>query len=174
MLKDANAPAPLEVARVVRAHGLRGGVSVALHWRGSETLQEVEEVTLQLEGAEPRTFPVRKVSGTGAFRVLELVGIDDRNAAEALRGARVSITRAALPPLETGEYYLADLVGATVTAPDGVVGRVIEIALYPSVDSLVIETPEGERLEQPLIDHWLESVDVQAATVRLTSRDGLV
>jgi ribosomal 30S subunit maturation factor RimM len=69
---------------------------------------------------------------------------------------------------------LADLVGATVTAPDGIVGTVVEVALHPSVDALVIETPDGGRLEQPLLDHWLSAVDPSGKSIVLTSRDGLM
>lgn len=166
--------APLEIGRVVRAHGLRGAVNIALHFKGSDALDDAQQVTLKDAAGAERAYAVRHVGGTGGFRTLELEGVDDRNQAEALRGARVLISRLELPPLEPGAYYLADLVGATVSAPDGVVGQVVEIALHPSVDALVIETPEGERLEQPLLDHWLQRVDVAAKAVVLTSRDGLM
>jgi hypothetical protein len=45
---------------------------------------------------------------------------------------------------------------------------------YPSVDAVVIETPEGRRLTQPLSEPWLERVDVAAGRVHLSSIDGLI
>jgi 16S rRNA processing protein RimM len=174
MLTALESSTQLELGRVVRAHGLRGGLSVALHWKGSDGLDEARRVVLRVETRPDTEFDVRRVSGTGAFRILELEGIVDRTQAESYAGAKVLIARSDLPPLEPGEYYLADLVGATVAAPDGVVGRVVEIAMHPSVDALVIETPDGGRVEQPLLDHWVERVDVANALVHLASRDGLV
>jgi 16S rRNA processing protein RimM len=106
--------------------------------------------------------------------LLRLEGVSDRDAAEALSGATVSVPRTDLPPLEQGEYYLCDLVGLEVSGPSGAVGRVIEVQMYPSVDAIVIEAPSGEHLEQPLLAEWLERVDVPGGCIALRSLDGLL
>jgi 16S rRNA processing protein RimM len=121
-----------------------------------------------------RTFKVRGARAADRAVLLSLVGVDDRDAAEALRGSTVCVPRAALPPLADGEYYLCDLVGATVVAPQGVVGEVVEVRVHPSVDTLVLRTPDGVILEQPIADPWIESVDVGEMRVELTSTDGIV
>jgi ribosomal 30S subunit maturation factor RimM len=76
--------------------------------------------------------------------------------------------------LAAGEYYLSDLVGAEVVAPDGVVGKVVELGLHPSVDTLIIETADGTRVEQPMVETWVKSVDTTGGRVELSSRDGLI
>jgi 16S rRNA processing protein RimM len=106
--------------------------------------------------------------------LVRVEGVADRDAAEALAGATVSVLRSDLPPLAEGEYYLCDLVGLDVSGPAGAVGRVIEIQMYPSVDAIVIEGPSGERFEQPLLDQWLERVDVAGGGIQLSSLDGLL
>src|SRR5262249_7290243 len=105
--------------------------------------------------------------------LLSLGGVHDRTAAESLQGWHVSVERAALPPLEEGEYYLCDLVGAEVLGPGGArLGRVVDLRIYPSIDALLIERAEGGFAEQPLVEPWLEGVDVAARQVVLSSTDG--
>lgn len=145
-----------------------------LHWADSDALERVKSVTLVRggEALEPRRM-------TSARRVdkaylVTFEGVSDRNAAEALRGCEVCVPRAALPPPEEGEYYLCDLVGARVTAPDGDVGEVIEVRVHPSVDTLVVRTPDGRILEQALAEPWIASIDADRKLVELSSVDGLI
>jgi 16S rRNA processing protein RimM len=73
-------------------------------------------------------------------------GIGDRSAAEALRGSLVEVDRSALPPLEEGEYYHADLVGLpAVDAQEAVVGIVAAVENYGAGDLLEIELADGKR-----------------------------
>jgi 16S rRNA processing protein RimM len=164
---------PLELGTVAKAHGLRGELKVTLHWSGSEALQTGSRVLLQ-NASRQGTFEVRSLRGSGRQRVVAFIGIEDRDEAERWQGSKLLVERSELPALGAGEYYLADLVGAEVFAPDGRVGRVLRVTLHPSVDVLVIETEDGTEQELPLLDHWLSEVDVQARRIVLTSRDGLL
>jgi 16S rRNA processing protein RimM len=163
----------VEIGRIAKAHGLLGEVGVKLHWSDSEVLFEVDEVRVEHDGAA-RTLRVESVRPTPKGLLLKLEGIDDRNAAEALRGARVSVPRSALGELQAGEYYLSDLIGCRVVAPAGEVGVVVEVRVHPSVDSAIIADPSGKLREQPLVDAWVEEVDLDARVLRLSSTDGLV
>ena len=106
--------------------------------------------------------------------LVKLEGVGERNGAEALRGRTVWVARSALPASDASEYYLIDLIGAKVTGPEGEIGTVIEIATHPSVDALVIETPEGKKLEQPLVPDWILRVSVAEKLVELSTLDGLI
>ena len=78
-------------------------------------------------------------------------------------------------PSQEGEYYLCDLIGATVRGPDqALVGEVVEVRVHPSVDTLVVRTPEGKLLEQALTEPWIERVDPANKLVELTAIDGLI
>ena len=100
--------------------------------------------------------------------------MNDRDAAQALTGARVLVPRSELPPLAEGEAYLVDLVGAEVVAPDGVIGEVVDIAVHPSVDTLVIRRPDGKLVELALLPAFVAKLDAAGRRVELTSRDGLI
>lgn len=163
----------LQVGQVLRAHGVRGELGVRLHWEQSSSLYQVERVLFVGQG-QTREFLVQSARPAGKGVLLKVEGIDDRDAAEQWRGAQISIKRDALPPLAAGEYYLVDLVGYTVLAPDGAVGTVREVLSYPSVDCVLIETPEGQRFEQPLLPQWLQQVDPLQRQLVLSSREGLI
>lgn len=164
----------IRVGRVTRAHGVVGELEVRPDWEGSSGLLAASEVVLESANGELETRAVRKMRRTPKGLLLQLEGIDDRDEAEARRGQAVRVRRELLPKLADGEYYLCDLIGADVDSPEGPVGRVVEVQMYPSVDALVIEAPDGTLCEQPLLDEWLAGVDVAARRVRLVSRDGLI
>lgn len=173
--KDASTlPGTIRVGRVTRAHGVSGELEVRPDWAEGRGLLDAEQVVLETEtGAlEPRVVRSSRRTAKGVLLLLE--GIADRDAAEARRGCTVRVSRELLPRLGAGEYYLCDLVGAQVTAPDGPVGVVVEVQMYPSVDAIVIDAGDGELLEQPLLDDWITRVDVAARRVELASRDGLI
>ena len=72
-------------------------------------------------------------------------GINDRSAAEVLRGSLIEIDRAALPPLEEGEYYHSDLIGlAAVDGLGSAVGKVSGVENYGAGDLLEIELEDGK------------------------------
>ena len=164
----------VEIGRIGRAHGIRGEVRVHLHWSESDALQHVDEVLVTREKHPPQSMRIERARPAGKGVLLKFSGIDDRDAAEALRGRGVSVPHEALPPLADGEYYLSDLVGARVVGPDGDVGRVVEVRIHPSVDSLVIETKDGERREQAIAEPWIARVDATEGIVELASLDGLI
>ncbi|MEN9579802.1 MAG: rRNA processing protein [Pseudomonadota bacterium] len=165
----------MEVGYVARVHGLRGELRVALHNPESRALDKLDRVFVMRRGeATPLEYRLVGIRPSNDAKLLALAGVEERASAETFRGATVLVRRDELPKLEPGEYYLADLVGCEVSTPEGTLGTVVELGLYPSVETLVIEQPDGTRVEQPLREPWLESVDTLARTVTLTSREGLI
>jgi 16S rRNA processing protein RimM len=164
----------LEVGRVAKPHGVRGELKVQLHWEHSSVLLHVDSVVL-CSGQHPaRSYGVERARRSTRFVLLKLRGVDDRAGADLLRGAAVAVARAQLPALGEGEFYLGDLVGARVLGPGGLVGDVVEVLPYPSVDVAVVRTPEGKLVEQPLTEPWLERVDATQGCIHLSSTDGLI
>lgn len=151
-----------------------------LHFAESDALHRVDAVLLESPRGERTSRRIASVRATGKGVLLGLDGVTNCDGAEALRGYRLLVERSALPPLEPGEYYLADLVGCAVELREGasggrrVIGVVRQVRPDPSVDTLVIEAPDGSLVEQPLGEAWVASVDVAARRVELSSEDGLI
>jgi len=131
----------IALAAVAGAHGVKGEVRLKLFSDSVESLARHEK--LQVGGAERRLLAVRD-SGKTAVALFE--GIADRAAAEALRGSLVEIERSALPPLEDGEYYHADLIGLPAVDREGnALGTVVAVENYGAGDLLEIEVGDGRR-----------------------------
>jgi 16S rRNA processing protein RimM len=112
---------------------------------------------LHVDGVERRLLAIRD---SGKTAVARFEGIDDRSAAEALRGSLVEVDRDALPPLEEGEYYHADLIGLEAFDRDGNrVGAVAAVENYGAGDLLEIEGPDGKRSLIPFRDRIADLVD---------------
>ena len=98
---------------------------------------------LYLGGVERRLLSIRD---SGKTAVARFEGIEDRSAAEALRGSLVEIERSALPALEDGEYYHADLLGLEAVDREGNrVGTVSAVENYGAGDLLEIDVEGGKR-----------------------------
>ena len=163
----------LEVGRFGGAHGLAGELKLKLHFAPGSGFARAKRVWVE-RGGDFAPFDVESVRGGGKALIVKLRGVGDRSAAETLSGKLVEVERTVLPPLATGEYYLADLVGAVVRGPEGVVGEVIDVLVHPTVDSLMLRLPDGSTAEQPLSAAWLQSVDAEEGLVVLSSLDGLI
>lgn len=156
----------LEVGYVARAHGLSGEVRVHLHARESTALLEVDHIYL-----DGREVVIESARPTVGAILLQLEGVSDRDAAEALRGKKVEIDRAAVA-LEPGEYLLADLPGCTVFDAAGVeLGSIVEVMAGPQ-PILVIHGGGRERLV-PAVPEFVREVDTQARRVVVELPDGL-
>lgn len=164
----------VELAAVVRAHGLRGELVLKPFNPESGLLRELSQVTLKVPQAEaPRVFAVSGVRGHSEQVIVALEGVSDRSAAEALRGSLVCVPRSMLPEPEEGEVYLVDLVGLEAREPDGtVIGRVEDIIEYPSVSCLRVEGERGA-WEVPDLERYLTSVDIEAGFVVIEHLDEL-
>jgi 16S rRNA processing protein RimM len=129
----------IALAAVAGAHGVKGELRLKLFTESIEKLKRYENV--YVAGVERKVENVRAGS-SGA--IARLSGIGDRSAAEALRGSVIEVDRSALPPLEPGEYYHADLIGLACFDREGrELGRVIGIENYGAGDLLEVEATDG-------------------------------
>ena len=138
----------IALAAIAGAHGVRGEVRVKLFSDSLESLSRHQ--FLYVGGVSRRLLSVRDGGKTSVAR---FEGVDDRSMAETLRGELVEIDRSALPPLDEGEYYHADLIGlAVVDAGGKPVGTVAGVENYGAGDLLEIQEPGGKRSLIPFRD----------------------
>jgi len=133
------------LAAIAGAHGIRGEVRLKLFTDSPANLAHHPAVFVG--GRELR---LEKVGGAGKAVVARLGGVTSREAAEALRGQLVEVDRAALAPLEDGEYYHADLIGLPcVDAGGAPLGSVVAVENFGAGDLLEIEGEGGKRALVP-------------------------
>jgi 16S rRNA processing protein RimM len=133
------------LAAVAGAHGIGGEVRLKLFAESVEGIARHELVRVG-----ERQLTLRSVKPGGGGAIARFAEIADRNAAEALRGALVTVPRSALPPLEEGEYYHADLIGLPCETQEGEpLGQVVAVENFGGGDILEIDQPGGRRAMVP-------------------------
>ena len=138
----------IALAAIAGAHGVKGEIRLKLFSESVDSLSR--HGTLYVGGAERRLLSIRD---GGKIAVARFEGIADRSTAEALRGSLIEVDRSALPPLEDGEYYHADLIGLDAVDGSGSpLGSVIAVENYGAGDLLEIEGPGGKRSLIPFRD----------------------
>jgi len=134
------------LAAVTGAHGLKGEVRLKLFTDDAEGLKRY--ASFDIDG---RTLTLASVRQAGAGAIARFNEIPDRTAAEALRGKTLTVSREALPPLEEGEFYHADLIGLPVVTPEGdSVGTVLTVENFGAGDVLDIQKPDGKSFMAPM------------------------
>ena len=154
---------PVTLAAVTGAHGVTGEVRLKLFGEGVQALCRHKSfnggaLTLKKLGDDNK--------GGAIARFAEVA---DRNQAEALRGTLLTVPRSALPPLEEGEYYYADLIGlAAVSDAGAALGTVVAVENFGAGDLLEIERPDGKRFMVPMredaVPEWDDAQVVIAST----------
>lgn len=159
------------LAVVTRPHGVRGEVRLRPYDADSELLLDEPEVLLRHPDGVTRAVTFEWIRRANDAFLAKLEGLDDRDEVEALRGAEVLVRRADFPPLEPGEFYVCDVVGAKVVGPGGEVGSIENVVSYPTVEAFVVvpAAGTGAKFEIPLLESFVESVDVEAGIVRVTA-----
>jgi len=170
-LEPAELPADaIEVGRVADAWGIKGWFKVLPHSASPEALFSSKRWYLQPSERGAKTF-----SGTVLLRVREAKehsdtvvasahDVDDRSAAEALRGARIFVARSSFPTASADEYYWVDLIGLEAVNREGLVlGRVKELLSTGPQTVLVLEYFEdGKSMERmiPFVSAYVDDVDL--------------
>jgi 16S rRNA processing protein RimM len=95
-------------------------------------------------------------------------GLEDRDAAEALTGARIEVDPATLPKPAKGEYYVWQVVGLPVVCDGAVVGSVHEVHGTAGGDVFEVSTATGS-VFVPSIRQYVVRVDVAEGIVELVT-----
>jgi 16S rRNA processing protein RimM len=170
-LEAAALPADaVEVGRIADAWGVKGWFKVLPHSASPEALFSSRRWYLLPPEKGPKAFSgpvllrVRQAREHSGAIVASAHEVDDREAAEALKGARIFVSRASFPTAQPDEYYWVDLIGLEVVNREGgVLGRVRDLLSTGPQTVLVIEYLEhGKPAERmiPFVSAYVDTVDL--------------
>jgi 16S rRNA processing protein RimM len=167
-LEAAELPADaIEVARIADAWGIKGWFKVLPHSANPEALFSSKRWFLQPPGGKTTgafRLAIREAKEHSDCVVASSEDVPDRNAAEALRGARVFVPRSSFPTAAEDEYYWVDLMGLSVMNREGVtLGTVRELLANGPQTTLVLESLEnGKPVERmiPFVSAFVDKVDL--------------
>lgn len=163
----------LQVARIGKPHGIRGEVTVQVLTDAPEE-RFVKGEVLHVSGGPVSTLTVKNARWNKAILLLSFVEINDRNAAETLRGSRLEIEADAEPDDDSDEWYEHDLLDLKVMLDGKQVGVVTGLRTNPAQDLLVFEDTDGEEVYLPFVDEFVPEIDTEAGTLTITPPAGLL
>lgn len=160
------------VARIGKAHGLRGEVTIQVH-----TDAPAERFR---PGAQFATEPDRGTVTVSSVRVHQQIyllgfeGISDRTAAEALRNTRLLLAQEDTADEDEG-WREEELLGLQVVTTDGApVGEVSGLHTRPVQDLLQVRRPDGAEVLVPFVIELVPQIDAEAGTVTIDPPAGLL
>jgi 16S rRNA processing protein RimM len=167
----------LRVARLVRAHGLKGGLKLEVYTDDPELrFTPGSEFTLQVPtdslwwGKTVKLVSIREVNSSP---VAFFEGIEDRETAESIVKAILWIEHdPATRPTEKNAWFDHELVGLDVVREGVKLGTISRLEHFPAQDLLVVDTEGGEVL-LPFVEAFVPQVDIAAGSVSITPPGGL-
>lgn len=179
----------VEVGRVLGAWGIKGGIRVQPFSKSPEALfssrrwfirpPEAPTAAVGPKAVALRYPPVLRITHSkeqGDAVVATAQELPDRNAAEAMKGARIFIARSSFPTTGDGEFYWIDLIGLTVVNRQGeVLGEVIDLIDTGAHSVLRIRRPdaaEGAPLDQterlvPFVAAFVDDVNLAERRIKV-------
>ena len=178
---------------VAKAHGVRGEVSIHSFAESPKLL--LGEIFLgpvadSAQGTAGQGCPERSSLTPATVTAVRqhhgavlamMEGIDNRDAAEALRRRGVYIARSKLPRVRKHEVYLHDLLGLAVMVAEPNetegfqrIGTLASVASPAGQELWSITTPEGKEILFPAVPEFVGTIDLDAGTVVITPPPGLI
>ncbi|MCX4366524.1 MAG: ribosome maturation factor RimM [Clostridia bacterium] len=153
------------IGEIVKAQGVKGELKIMPMTDNEERFLKLKSVVID---GETRDVTSARVSPNGVF--ITINGVDDRNAAELLRGKKISVTRenAVKPP--KGRYFIVDLIGIDVVIEGDTVGKLVDIAQSGSADVYTVKGKDGKSVVFPALKDAIISVDIENRKMTLDKK----
>ena len=160
------------VGVVTGAHGVHGAVRVKSFTAVPEAIARYGPLA---DETGERRWRLRVIGAGKGVLIVQLADVGDRNRAEALRGVRFYLPRAALPPTAAEEYYHADLIGLEAVLVSGArLGEVRAVHDFGAGDTLEIVRPQGPPAMVPFTRAVVPDVDIAAGRLLVDPPPGLI
>lgn len=160
---------------IIKAHGLRGEVQVAIDADSPEAYQNLESVFVQ-QGQQLVPFFIESISLKGNRAIValeEVLTVDDAN---ALKGAKLYLPLDVLPELPSDEFYLHELEGFTIkdAASNSAVGKVVNLIESGPQLILVVVNDQEQEILLPYQESLLVEFNKAKAEITLNIPEGLL
>lgn len=158
------------VGKIVNVVGLRGDVKVYNYSDSIQIYEETPEIYV-----DDKLTKIEKARLQKNMVVLKLGGIDDRDAAERLRGSELYVTDADLPELPEGQFYVRDLIGMTVKEENGtVLGKVTDVIQNTAQDILEVELENKKKALIPKVEQFVLDIDGDSRVITVRLIEGML
>jgi 16S rRNA processing protein RimM len=163
----------LQVGAIIKAHGVRGEVKVFPTTDDPARFKDLKTVLLDT-GKEKRELEITGVKFFKNLVILKFKGLDSMNEVENLRQAKLFVTRENAVELSENEYFIADLIGLSVTSDEGEeLGNISDVLQTGANDVYVISREGAAELLVPAIKECILNVDIASGEMKVHLLPGL-
>ena len=153
----------IQLGFVGAPYGVRGWVKLRSHTDPPERLLEHRNLMLGRDSVW-QNYRIEASGRSGGALTVKLTGVEDRDQAQALRGAQICVPRSELPPRNDRDFYRADLIGCEVVNLEGTdLGRVQNFMETPAQVLMVVRGAKDILI--PAVPQYLRRVDLQSRRV---------
>lgn len=153
------------MGRIAAPFGVKGWVKVQPYSEDPDALMDFTSWRVG-RGAQQVQYTVEAIQDHGNALVAKLAGIDDRDAAYALRGQEISVARSDLPPPDENEFYWSDLIGLAAVNREGVeLGKVTGLLETGAHDVLVVKGRREHLI--PFVAAFVGKIDIGGGTIEV-------
>jgi len=160
---SGESPTLIQLGVVGAPFGVRGWIKLRSHTDPPERLLDHRSLRIG-RGSVWRDYRVEARGRSGGALTVKLAGVEDRDQAQALRGAEVCVPRSELPPRDDKDFYRADLIGCEVVNLEGLGLGVVEHFLETPAQVLMV-VRGAQEFWIPAVPQHLRRVDLQERRV---------
>lgn len=164
----------VKIGQVVGAHGVQGTIKVQCLSAYPERFQQLTRVTIEKDN-QYKDYTLISCGQHKSLLLIKLDKINNRNQAQDLLGAYLSVPEDQLYPLPAGEYYHFQLIGLKVyDKKRGYLGELDQILETGANDVYVIQSPQYGEILIPAIQSVIQAINLDQHTMWVNLLEGLI
>lgn len=164
----------LRIGVIANTHGIKGEVKVFPTTDDVNRYKQLKEVILDT-GKEHKKLEIENIRFFKQMVIVKFKGIDTINDIEKYKGKDILVTREQAIPLEEDEYFIYDIIGATVVTEEGEeIGTLEEVLQTGANDVFVVTSLEGKELLFPVIQDCVREINIEEKKVTIHVMKGLL
>lgn len=165
----------IKIGKIVNAVALRGEVKVYHYSDYKERFEELDEILIERKG-KFTAYEIENVRYQKNTAILKLKGVDDRNAAEALKESDIYITEENLRELPEDTFYVKDLIGCKVLNEENgaEIGVIKNVLQNSAQDIYQITLKNGKEALIPVVGEFVKEVSIAEKYVKIHLIPGFI
>lgn len=168
----------IKIGKIVSAVALKGEVKIYHYSDYKERFEELDRIIVRkgTKNVKETEYKIENVRYQKDMVIIKLKGINDRDAAEAMRDSDVLITEDDLRDLPEDTFYIRDLIGCSVkdSKDEHVIGVVKDVLQTSAQDIYQVELEDGSEALIPAVAEFVHDVDIEGKTILINVIPGLL